>query len=128
MSSSWWSSGSPPTASRSPGRGSSPTAAVPANAAGLDYYRRLVELLRRRGIEPLVTLYHWDLPQALQDEGGWADRDTASRFAEYAGIVGAALGDRGDAVDDGERTVGVGLRRLRRRQPRARGSATSARR
>ncbi len=64
----------------------------PVNAAGLDHYRRLVELLRRRGIEALVTLYHWDLPQALQDGGGWADRDTAFRFAEYAGIVGSALG------------------------------------
>jgi beta-glucosidase len=65
-----------------------------ANAAGLDHYRRVVDLLRTWGIEPMVTLYHWDLPQALQDSGGWTNRDTAGRFEEYAGIVGAALADR----------------------------------
>lgn len=65
-----------------------------ANEAGLDYYRRVVDLLVSQGIEPFVTLYHWDLPQALEDKGGWTSRDTASRFAEFAGIVGAALGDR----------------------------------
>lgn len=64
------------------------------NEGGLDHYRRLVDLLRSRGIEPMVTLYHWDLPQTLQDAGGWANRDLASRFAEYAGVVGGALGDR----------------------------------
>lgn len=63
------------------------------NKEGLDFYRRLVGKLRERGIEPALTLYHWDLPQALQDEGGWADRATADRFAEYADIVGRALGD-----------------------------------
>jgi beta-glucosidase len=66
----------------------------PANQAGLDYYGRLVDGLLERGIQPAVTLYHWDLPQALQDKGGWAARDTADRYAEYAEIVAAALGDR----------------------------------
>jgi beta-glucosidase len=61
---------------------------------GLDFYRRLVDELLGAGIEPWLTLYHWDLPQALQDLGGWANRDTAARFADYAGIVHDALGDR----------------------------------
>jgi beta-glucosidase len=64
-----------------------------ANAAGLGFYRRLAEGLLERGIEPIATLYHWDLPQALQDAGGWGERDTAQRFAEYAAIVAAELGD-----------------------------------
>ena len=64
-----------------------------ANQNGLDYYRRLVEGLRQRSIEPMLTLYHWDLPQALEDLGGWTDRDTSERFAEYAGIVYEALSD-----------------------------------
>ena len=59
----------------------------PANQKGLDFYRRLLEGLRERGISPLVTLYHWDLPQALEDQGGWASRETAERFAEYAELV-----------------------------------------
>ncbi|MCC5033818.1 beta-glucosidase [Streptomyces sp. WAC 00631] len=66
----------------------------PANARGLDFYQRLVDSLLERGIEPAVTLYHWDLPQALEDKGGWLSRDTAYRFAEYAGIMREALGDR----------------------------------
>ncbi|MCO1593914.1 GH1 family beta-glucosidase [Micromonospora sp. RHAY321] len=64
-----------------------------ANQKGLDHYRRVVDRLLERGIVPYVTLYHWDLPQALQDRGGWPARDTAYRFAEYAGVVHAALGD-----------------------------------
>jgi beta-glucosidase len=64
----------------------------PANQAGLDHYRRLVDELNRHGIAPVLTLYHWDLPQALEDEGGWPNRDTAERFAEYATIVADALG------------------------------------
>jgi beta-glucosidase len=65
-----------------------------ANRAGLDFYERLVDSLAERDIDPVVTLFHWDLPQALQDDGGWFNRDTAARFAEYAGIVAGALGDR----------------------------------
>jgi beta-glucosidase len=66
----------------------------PANQAGLDFYRRLVDELLARDIEPWITLYHWDLPQPLEDEGGWPARDTAARFAEYAAIAHDALGDR----------------------------------
>jgi beta-glucosidase len=61
------------------------------NQRGLDFYRRLVEGLLDRGVEPNATLYHWDLPQALQDAGGWASRDTAYAFAEYAAVVADAL-------------------------------------
>jgi beta-glucosidase len=60
---------------------------------GLDHYRRVVDACLERGIVPVVTLYHWDLPQALEDAGGWPARDTAERFADYAGSVGDALGD-----------------------------------
>jgi beta-glucosidase len=63
-------------------------------AAGLDLYSRLVDQLLARGVEPVVTLYHWDLPQALEDAGGWPVRETAERFGEYAHAVGRALGDR----------------------------------
>jgi beta-glucosidase len=66
----------------------------PANVAGLDHYDRLVDALLARDIAPIVTLFHWDLPQALEDAGGWPARDTAFRFAEYATIVADALGDR----------------------------------
>jgi beta-glucosidase len=70
-----------------------PEGSGPANRKGLDYYRRLVEGLRKRSIEPALTLYHWDLPQALEDQGGWTNRETSERFAEYAGVVYEALGD-----------------------------------
>jgi beta-glucosidase len=66
----------------------------PANEKGLDFYRRLVDALRALDIEPVVTLYHWDLPQVLQDSGGWTNRETVKRFEDYVGIVSAALGDR----------------------------------
>ena len=71
-----------------------PGGAGAANQRGLDFYRRLVDALNEAGITPVPTLYHWDLPQALQERGGWAGRDTAERFAEYAGLVAAALGDQ----------------------------------
>jgi beta-glucosidase len=64
------------------------------NQVGLDFYNRLVDGLLTAGIEPFVTLYHWDLPQALQDQGGWPARSTAEAFVEYADIVTHALGDR----------------------------------
>jgi beta-glucosidase len=64
------------------------------NQAGLDFYSRLVDGLLAAGIIPFVTLYHWDLPQALQDEGGWAARSTAQAFTEYADVVTRHLGDR----------------------------------
>jgi beta-glucosidase len=65
-----------------------------ANAAGLAFYDRLVDRLLERGIDPWVTLYHWDLPQELEDTGGWPHRDTAHRFADYAELVFDRLGDR----------------------------------
>jgi beta-glucosidase len=64
------------------------------NQAGLDYYKRLLDALGERQIAPTATLFHWDLPQALQDRGGWAVRDTAFRFADYAAVTAEALGDR----------------------------------
>ena len=70
-----------------------PTGRGRPNPAGLDFYRRLVDSLRQAGIEPFLTLYHWDLPQPLQDDGGWENRDTALRFAEFAHTMAAALGD-----------------------------------
>jgi len=68
----------------------------PANPAGLAFYDRLVDELLASGIDPWVTLYHWDLPQELEDAGGWPNRDTAHRFADYTMLVFGALGDRVD--------------------------------
>jgi beta-glucosidase len=64
------------------------------NERGLDYYRRLIELLLGAGVTPVVTVYHWDLPQALEDRGGWAVRETAQRMADFAQILGEELGDQ----------------------------------
>ena len=64
------------------------------NSLGLSFYDRLVDALLEANITPFITLYHWDLPQALQDEGGWANRDTAYYFAEYASVIAHKLGDR----------------------------------
>jgi len=66
----------------------------PVNQKGIDFYGRLIDSLLEHGITPWVTLFHWDLPQALQNRGGWPVRETAEAFAEYAGIVGEAFGDR----------------------------------
>jgi beta-glucosidase len=63
------------------------------NQKGIDFYRRLADGARARGIEPVVTLYHWDLPQPLQDAGGWASRDTVDRFCDYVQLVVDGLGD-----------------------------------
>lgn len=71
-----------------------PTGRGPWNDAGLDFYDRLADGLLARGIQPHVTLYHWDLPAALQETGGWQSRDTVSHFVEYARRVGRLLGDR----------------------------------
>jgi beta-glucosidase len=72
-----------------------PTGTGDPNPAGLAFYTDLVDRLVAAGIQPLVTLYHWDLPQALEDEGGWTNRQTAYRFAEYVRIVVRALAGRG---------------------------------
>jgi beta-glucosidase len=64
------------------------------NSKGIDFYDRLVDELVAAGIAPFATLYHWELPQALQDRGGWRSRDTAQAFADYAGYVAERLGDR----------------------------------
>ncbi len=71
-----------------------PTGSGHPNAAGLGFYERLVDGLLEREIQPMVTLYHWDLPQELEDAGGWLNRDTVERFAEYAALVGEHLSDR----------------------------------
>ena len=71
-----------------------PAGGGPANREGLDFYRRLVDGLLERDITPALTLYHWDLPQALEDRGGWTSRETGERFAEYAAIVYEEFKDR----------------------------------
>ena len=71
-----------------------PTGAGAVNQAGLDFYSRLVDRLLEKGITPALTLYHWDLPQALEDAGGWPARDTAYRYADYAAVMFETLHDR----------------------------------
>ena len=71
-----------------------PTGRGAVNRAGLGFYERLIDGLLEAGIRPFPTLYHWDLPQALEDSGGWVTRDTAKRFADYAALLVNALGDR----------------------------------
>ncbi|MFG1899025.1 GH1 family beta-glucosidase [Micromonospora carbonacea] len=71
-----------------------PDGTGPVEPRGLDFYDRLTDTLLDRGIDPIVTLYHWDLPQTLQDRGGWTNRETAEHFATYAGAVHGRLGDR----------------------------------
>lgn len=71
-----------------------PDGTGPISSSGLDFYDRLVDGLLARGIAPAATLYHWDLPSPLQEQGGWTLRDTAARFADYAGVVGQRLADR----------------------------------
>src|SRR5260370_17861987 len=61
------------------------------NQKGLDFYRRLLDGLKSRGVVPMATYYHWDVRQSLQDTGGWINRDTASRFADYAATMAAAF-------------------------------------
>ena len=71
-----------------------PDGGTEVNKQGLDYYERLVDGLLERGVTPMATLYHWDLPQSLEDAGGWLVRDTAERFADYSTAVHDRLGDR----------------------------------
>lgn len=74
-----------------------PDGAGRVNQPGLDFYRRLVDALREAGIRPFATLYHWDLPAALDDRGGWLNRDIAGWFSDYATIAYRALDDRVEA-------------------------------
>ncbi len=71
-----------------------PTGTGRINQTGLDFYSRVVDSCLEHGVEPWVTLYHWDLPEALQQRGGWANRDVIGWFEEYVGVVADALGDR----------------------------------
>ena len=71
-----------------------PNGSGKVNQAGLDFYSNLVDGMLEKGIQPFITLYHWDLPQALQDEGGWPGRNIVDRYVEYADIISRALGDR----------------------------------
>ena len=71
-----------------------PTGTGQVNQKGLDFYNRLVDELMGAGIRPMCTVFHWDLPQALEDKGGWPNRDLYKHFADYAGIVAKSLGDR----------------------------------
>ncbi|GAA2149989.1 GH1 family beta-glucosidase [Nocardioides koreensis] len=71
-----------------------PTGAGAPNEKGLDFYDRLIDCLLESGVEPMVTLFHWDLPQELEDDGGWLNRATVDRFAEFAAIVGERYADR----------------------------------
>ena len=71
-----------------------PTGAGAVNQQGLDFYQKLLDALHERGIRPMPTLWHWDTPQALQELGGWENRDTAKRFADYAALLATELGDR----------------------------------
>lgn len=73
-----------------------PTGSGPVNKAGLQFYDRLIDELLAAGVSPMVTLFHWDMPEPLQKAGGWMSRDTASRFADFALIAAEAFGDRVD--------------------------------
>ena len=98
------------------------------NAAGLDFYDRFVDELLANGVEPFLTLYHWDLPQALEDRGGWTARETVDAFAEYAEVVAARLGDRVRHWITRQRAVGDRVARLRPGPARARAGERSRRR
>ena len=87
---------STPTASRSAGPASCRPAPGELSAEGLDFYDRLIDGLLARGIKPVATLFHWDLPTPLEEAGGWPNRDTAYRFADYAQVMGERYADRVD--------------------------------
>ena len=93
-----------------------------AQRRGLDFYERLVDALLERGITPWATLYHWDLPQTLEDAGGWPARDTAERFADYARGRARAPRRPHRRLDDAQRALVLGDARLRRRAATLRGA------
>ena len=84
------------------------------NAVGLDFYSRLVDGMLERGLEPWATLYHWDLPQRLQELGGWNNRATVDEFAVFADAVSRRLGDRVRQLDHSQRALVHGIPRLLR--------------
>ena len=71
-----------------------PNGSGPVNQKGLDHYKRVTDAILEANVRPLVTLYHWDIPQALVDKGGWANRDMVARFTEYAGIMASPVAGR----------------------------------
>jgi beta-glucosidase len=71
-----------------------PSGSGAVNQMGLDHYNRIIDALKEIGVSPLITCFHWDLPQALDDAGGWPNRDTAARFADYASLLAKTYGDR----------------------------------
>ena len=96
------------------------------NPKGLDFYNRLVDELLANGIQPFATLYHWDLPQALQDRvGGWESRETSEAFADYAGYVAAAPHGSREAHLHHQRVRRLRRARLQHRRPRARAEAAA---
>ncbi len=90
------------------------------NPAGVAFYDRLVDALLEAGVQPVTTLYHWDLPQELEDAGGWVNRETALRFADYAEHVAGELGDRISVWTTLNEPWCTRLSRLRQRRARAR--------
>ena len=114
------SSGSTPIASASPGRASCPSGRGAVNEGGMDFYERLVDTLLENGIEPLATLFHWDLPVALDDRGGWLNPDVADWFADYASVDVPAPRRPGEEMDHAQRALGRDRRRLSARRARAR--------
>ena len=91
-----------------------------ANPKGLDYYKRVLDELHKANIRPLVTMYHWDLPQALEDKGGWPNRDTAGYFADYANILVKSTRRPRQRLVHFQRAQHLHLARLRHRHPRSR--------
>lgn len=71
-----------------------PTGTGPVNQKGIDYYNKLIDLLLAANIVPMVTLYHWDLPQKIEDHGGWTNRTTAELFEQYVDVCFREFGDR----------------------------------